>query len=62
MYVKGVILMFYNVIHLQTHEIKALKPADILDMVYDADGRVIVIGNDQQNYFLLADATLINEP
>ncbi|NOU95174.1 hypothetical protein GC093_18375 [Paenibacillus sp. LMG 31456] len=52
--------MLYHVIHLQTHEMKTLKTADILDMDYDADGRVAIIGNNQENYFLLASKDIIN--
>ncbi|WP_207953002.1 hypothetical protein [Paenibacillus agricola] len=47
---------------MQTNEMKTLKPENVLDMAYDSDGRVIVIDNDQQSYFLLADTNLINEP
>jgi hypothetical protein len=54
--------MLYHVIHLRTNELKTLMSTDVLDMDYDADGRVVIIGTDQENYYLLANKDIINEP
>lgn len=54
--------MLYHVIHLLTHEIKILTAADILDMNYYAEGRVVIIDKDQETYYLLASKDIINEP
>ncbi|MCR8633517.1 hypothetical protein [Paenibacillus radicis (ex Xue et al. 2023)] len=53
--------MLYHVINLQTHEMKTLQPSDILDMDYDADGRIVIVDKDQETYYLLAHKDIVNE-
>ncbi|NHN34819.1 hypothetical protein [Paenibacillus agricola] len=53
--------MLYQVINLLSHELNTLKPSDILDMDYDSDNRIIVTGNNQEKYFLLATEDIVNK-
>lgn len=53
--------MLYQVIHMETSELRTLMAKDILDMDYDSEGRIIVNAKDHQSYFLLANKELISE-
>ncbi|NHN33366.1 hypothetical protein [Paenibacillus agricola] len=51
--------MLYQVINLRNFKSKSLTPAEILDMDYDSEGRVIIMGKDKENYFLLASKDIV---
>jgi len=51
----------YQVIHLQTRELKTLTASDIVDMDYDSEGRVMITAADQKIYLLLANRDLVEE-
>jgi hypothetical protein len=53
--------MTYNVISKNTGEVKSLTHTDVNDMDYDNEGRIIVYGTDQEAYYLIADAGMIEE-
>lgn len=53
--------MVYHVIGIETKQLLRLRTDEINDMDYDHAGRVIVFGNDGQAYYLLTDATMLND-
>jgi hypothetical protein len=57
--VKGCEPMLYQVINLRNFISKSLTSAEILDMDYDSEGRVIIIGKDKENYYLLASKDFV---
>jgi len=54
--------MKYHVINTRTFELKTLNASEILDMDYDTEGRVIVVGTGQKEYYLLTHKDLIQDP
>jgi hypothetical protein len=53
--------MKYHVISKNTGEVKSLTHSEVNDMGYDNEGRVIVYGTDQEAYYLIADAGMIED-
>ncbi|TDF92766.1 hypothetical protein [Paenibacillus piri] len=53
--------MIYHVIAVETLEMKILTATDILDMGYDDEDRVVIVGYNQESYFLIASKDLIDE-
>ena len=53
--------MIYHVIAKENKELRNLHADEINDIDYDLAGRIIVFGSDGQVYYLLADATFLND-
>ncbi|MBD2864941.1 hypothetical protein [Paenibacillus oceani] len=53
--------MAYHVLAKENQTLHTLLPEEINDMDYDLAGRVVVFGNDGQVYYLIVDASIIND-